>query len=77
MRRREFLLLLGSEIANCPGPSVARSGTALRIGILVLGDPDPAPFTKGIRDGLRDLGYVEGQNILFEFRSAGGNAGRL
>jgi ABC-type uncharacterized transport system substrate-binding protein len=81
MKRRQFMGLLGGAfawpLAARPGPSVARSGTAPRIGILVLGDPDPTPFTKGIRDGLRDLGYVEGQNILFEFRSAGGNAGRL
>jgi putative ABC transport system substrate-binding protein len=53
-------------------------GTRLpRIGILVLGNPDPAPFLREFREGLRQLGYVEGQNLVFEFRSARGNAAML
>ena len=52
----------------------AQPGKLPRIGILVLGNPDPASFLKEFREGLRELGYVEGQTIVFEFRSAAGDA---
>ena len=48
-----------------------------KVGVLVLGNPDPGPFWTLFREGLRDLGYIDGQTILFEFRSAGGKAGLL
>src|SRR5205085_12428606 len=38
---------------------------------------DPEEFWRVFRQGLRDLGYVEGQNIRFEFRSAEGQINRL
>jgi putative tryptophan/tyrosine transport system substrate-binding protein len=44
-----------------------------RIGYLVNHDPKIAlPSAKEFRQGLRDLGYIEGQNILIELRSAHG-----
>jgi putative ABC transport system substrate-binding protein len=42
-----------------------------RIGCLVLGNAES--FRTELRDGLQKLGYVEGQNINFDFRSADGN----
>ena len=57
--------------AQPPG-KIPRVGI-LRAGILPAGDPFIEPF----RQGLRDLGYVEGQNILLEFRSAGGKPERF
>jgi putative tryptophan/tyrosine transport system substrate-binding protein len=47
------------------------------IGALVIGNIDPEQFWREFRQGLRDLGYVEGQNIRFEFRSAEGHLDRL
>ncbi|TMK16830.1 MAG: ABC transporter substrate-binding protein, partial [Alphaproteobacteria bacterium] len=47
------------------------------IGALVLGSTDPEQFWRDFRQGLRELGHVEGQNIRFEFRSAQGQADRL
>ena len=47
-----------------------------RIGILNL-PPPPSPFFEMLRQGVRDLGYIEGQNIAFEFRSAEGKLQRL
>src|SRR5262249_43383269 len=47
------------------------------IGVLVMGNISPDEFWREFRQGLRDLGYVEGQNIRFEFRSAEGQIGRL
>ena len=42
-----------------------------------LGNPDPVPFVEGVQASLRELGYIDGQTVVFELRSAAGNAGRL
>ena len=47
------------------------------IGALVIGNISPEEFWREFRQGLRDLGYIEGQNIRFEFRSAEGQINRL
>jgi putative tryptophan/tyrosine transport system substrate-binding protein len=77
MRRREFILLPGGVAA---WPLLARAQQAAKVptlGVLVIGNIDPAEFWRLFRQGLRDLGYAEGQNIRFEFRSAEGQADRL
>jgi putative tryptophan/tyrosine transport system substrate-binding protein len=77
MRRREFITLLGGAAA---WPTAARAQRAAKvpiIGVLVIGNIDPAEFWRLFRQGLRDLGYVEGQTIRFEFRSAEGQVDRL
>jgi putative ABC transport system substrate-binding protein len=76
VKRREFLSLLGASAAAWPRTAAAQ-GKTFKIGFLALGNPDPAPFVKGVGDGLRDLGYIEGQNVSFEPRSAEGKADRL
>jgi uncharacterized protein (DUF169 family) len=48
-----------------------------RIGALYIGLADAESFKMELREGLRELGYVEGQNIAFEFRSAEGQLDRL
>jgi putative ABC transport system substrate-binding protein len=73
LKRREFLALLGVAAMARPTSAVAQ-GKTFKIGFLALGNPDPAPFTKGVREGLRTLGYVDGQNVAFELRSAEGKA---
>jgi len=47
------------------------------VGALYIGIADADSFRKELRDGLRDLGYVEGQSIAFEFRSAEGKLDQL
>src|SRR6266849_2385883 len=77
MRRREFITLLGGEAAAWPLSARAQQPKVPKIGVLVAGNPDPGPFWRLFREGLRDLGYIDGQTILFEFRSAGGKANLL
>lgn len=71
MLRRQFIGLLGSTAAFAWAAN-AQTAKLPRIGILVLGNPDPVPFLKEFREGLRELGYVEAQSIVFEFRNAKG-----
>jgi putative tryptophan/tyrosine transport system substrate-binding protein len=77
MRRREFITLGAGAIAFLPLGALAQQSSMRTIGVLVLGNPDPAPFIMGLREGLRDLGYREGQDIQFEVHSAGGKAVEL
>src|SRR5882724_3519903 len=76
MKRREFISLLGGAAA---WPLVARAqqSRVARIGALYIGLADAESFKKEFQDGMRELGYVEGQNIAFEFRSAEGRLDRL
>jgi ABC-type uncharacterized transport system substrate-binding protein len=76
MRRREFIALL-SGAAILPVVAAAQPGRPLRLGILFVGSADFEPLLKELRDGLRQLGYVEGQNLVLELRSAGGATNRL
>jgi putative ABC transport system substrate-binding protein len=76
MKRREFITLLGGA-AVWPLAARAQQTKVPVIGVLILGNPDPGPFLKGLRDGLRDAGYAEGRNIRLEIRSAEGKANLL
>lgn len=67
MKRRQLLATSTSAIA-WPVVSRAQTGKVFRIGVLVLGQPEP--FWTIFRETLRDHGYVEGNNIEFDFRSA-------
>jgi ABC-type uncharacterized transport system substrate-binding protein len=77
LRRREFITLLGGAAAAWPLAARGQQSKMARIGALYIGTADAESFKKELREGLRDLGYVEGQNIAFEFRSAEGRLDRL
>ena len=55
----------------------AQPSKVARIGALYIGLADAESFKKELREGLRELGYMEGQNVAFEFRSAEGKLDRL
>jgi putative tryptophan/tyrosine transport system substrate-binding protein len=79
MRRREFLGVIGGAAAL---PLVARaqqqSGKVPRIGVLTrASNASVSAQIDAFRQGLRDLGWVEGKNIGLEYRDAGGQADRL
>ena len=70
MKRREFITLLGGAAAAWPLAARAQQGRKIpRIGVLW---PNPPAMFDFMRQGLKDFGYVEGQNIAFEFRWAEG-----
>ena len=77
MRRRKFIGLLGGAAAMRALAAQAQQPKMPTIGALVIGNINPEQFWREFRQGLRDLGYVEGQNIRFEFRSAEGHLDRL
>jgi putative ABC transport system substrate-binding protein len=76
MRRREFLMLL-SGAAAFPLTARAQPGKTARVGVLMLGNPDPGLFLRELGEGLRESGYVEGQNITLELRNAKGSTTAL
>jgi putative tryptophan/tyrosine transport system substrate-binding protein len=73
MKRRAFIALLGGAAVAAPLAARAQQSKVRRVCCLLLGNADAESFRTELRDGLRRLGYVEGQNINFDFRSAEGN----
>jgi putative tryptophan/tyrosine transport system substrate-binding protein len=69
--------LIGGALASRPITARAQQSKVARIGVLYIGTADAEMFKKELREGLHELGYVEGQNIAFEFRSAEGKLDRL
>jgi putative ABC transport system substrate-binding protein len=74
MKRRDFITLIGGVAASA-WPLAARAqkpAKVPRIGII-----DDAPMWDHFRQGMRDLGYIDGQTIAFEYRSGEGQPDRL
>jgi len=76
MIRRDFIAFLGAAAA-WPLAVRAQQGKVAHIGVLVLTNADGQSLTRELRLGLRDLGYSEGQNFVFQLRSADGDPARL
>jgi putative tryptophan/tyrosine transport system substrate-binding protein len=72
MRRRELVELVVGASVVMPFQADAQQKAMPVIGILDVGDP--APLLKAFGEGLRDKGYVEGQNIRLEIRSPAGSS---
>ena len=78
MKRRTFLALLPGSLRAAPLAAEAQQAPKVyRIGFLSGGTATASPFVEQFRQGLRDLGYVEGQNIIIEYRWAEGQLNRL
>src|SRR5262249_5221208 len=77
MRRRDFIAGIAGSATAWPPVARAQGSRVVRIGGLYIGLADAESFRRELREGLREVGYVEGQNIAFEFRSAEGNLDRL
>jgi putative tryptophan/tyrosine transport system substrate-binding protein len=77
MRRRNFITLLGGAAAAWPLAARAQSGAGLRrIGVL-MGLPASDPIGQFevaiLRQELRKLSWIEGRNVILEYRWAGAN----
>src|SRR5947209_1951563 len=78
LERREFIILLGGAVAAWP---IATRGqqraTVPRLGALLFSTPQADPQMQLVHSGFRELGYVEGQNLIIFYRYAEGKPDRL
>jgi putative tryptophan/tyrosine transport system substrate-binding protein len=78
MRRREFITLLSGAAVARPLPALAQQ-TVPVIGFVYAGatSSEPDAFVAAFRQGLREGGFVDGQNVEVEYRYSGGQDGQL
>ena len=78
MRRRELVSFLGGLVAAWPFAVRAQQKVMPVIGFLSSPSPGPfAPFVAAFHRGLSEIGYVEGQNLVIDYRWAEDHSDRL
>jgi putative tryptophan/tyrosine transport system substrate-binding protein len=78
MRRREFISLIGGGAASWPIVARAQQANTPLVGFLSTRAPEEsADLVEAFRNGLKDHGFVDGQNAKIEFRWAHGDYGHL
>jgi putative ABC transport system substrate-binding protein len=77
MERRTFLGVIAGGLLVAPlGAEAQQAGKVYRIGFLRAGQP-PESYLDGFQQGLRERGYVYGQNVVVEFRATDGSVDPL
>jgi putative tryptophan/tyrosine transport system substrate-binding protein len=77
MKRREFITLFGGAAASWPlAASAQQPKPASRVGILNSASA-VSPIEAAALQGLQDIGYIEGQNLVVEYKGAAGKSERL
>ena len=79
MDRRTFLFVFSLGALSAPLASEAQQAEKVyRVGLLaLLPNADTTREMKALKKRLRDLGYIEGENLMFDYRSAEGRPERL
>src|SRR5712692_8426573 len=78
MPRRTFLAMIGGGLLAAPRAAEAQPAKTPRVGLLGFGSAaESSPLFEALRQGLRERGWVEGQNITFEDRTTVGHYSRL
>ena len=76
-KKSSILLLAVMMLAAISTADAQPKGKIPRLGVLLYSTPENDPNVAEFRQNLRALGYVEGRNLLVEYRYAGGKAERL
>jgi len=75
MRRRDFIVVLAGSAAAWPFGVRAQQPKLAKLGVLLVEKREP--FSRVFSEGLREFGYIDGQNVQIEYRSAEGKLDRL
>jgi putative ABC transport system substrate-binding protein len=75
MRRRDFIVVLAGSAAAWPFGVCAQQPRLAKLGVLLVEKREP--FSRIFSEGLREFGYIDGQNMQIEYRSAEGKLDRL
>src|SRR5262245_50637593 len=76
MRRRHFIRLFGSAVVACPLAAGAQQQASKlpRIGVMLV---EPSGLSETLSQGLREAGYVDGQNVILDWRYDHGSLQRI